>query len=222
MSDPSQDEPGQPHPESPARAKDEVYQEGKRPGAHPLVVVFGVIIGLWLVLWIFIPASKTKVSSPTSPTPSPYTGEVFEGAVMFRIEATIPALRVVTIVVPPQATDSQVAGLLTRFRQARLDQTLSTLLPATTPGHELGEIAIAEIYVFSDPTYAKPEAVEVLARGAHAPGHLYPQAIPFEVAMEQVRGHYRIDLNDPSDPDRASLGFADDSGVHSKQYRPLF
>ena len=58
--------------------------------------------------------------------------------------------------------------------------------------------------------------------GAQAPSNLYPQAIPFEVAMEQIRGHYRIDLNNTGNPDSASLGFADESGVHSKQYRKIF
>ena len=70
--------------------------------------------------------------------------------------------------------------------------------------------------------YAVADAVKVLSRGAHAPGELYPQAIPFEIAMEQVRGHYRIDLNDTSHPDQASLGFADESGVHSKHYKKIF
>lgn len=47
-------------------------------------------------------------------------------------------------------------------------------------------------------------------------------AVPFEIAMEAIRGHYRIDLNDTGNPDSASLGFADESGVHSKQYRKIF
>jgi len=62
----------------------------------------------------------------------------------------------------------------------------------------------------------------MLSRGAHAPGELYPSAVPFEVAMEHVRGHYRIDLNDTGHPDKASIGFADESGIHSKHYRELF
>jgi hypothetical protein len=40
--------------------------------------------------------------------------------------------------------------------------------------------------------------------------------------MEAVRGHYRIDLNDTGNPDTGSLGFADESGVHSKHYRRIF
>jgi hypothetical protein len=51
---------------------------------------------------------------------------------------------------------------------------------------------------------------------------LYPQAIPFEVAMEEIRGHYRIDLSNTGNPDSGSLGLADESGVHSNHYRKIF
>jgi hypothetical protein len=46
--------------------------------------------------------------------------------------------------------------------------------------------------------------------------------VPFEEAMEHVKGHYRIDLNDTGNPDSGSLGFADESGVHSRNYRRIF
>jgi len=61
-----------------------------------------------------------------------------------------------------------------------------------------------------------------LTKGAHAPDDLYSQAVPFEVAMEHIRGHNRIDLNNTGNPDSASLGFADESSMHSKQYRKIF
>ena len=201
------------------------YEEGKRAGAHPLVVIFGIIIGLWLLIAVFLPNPKRDRQGvvPENPENAQKTADDPEAApVMFRVAATVSDVNAVSIVVPQQATTSQIIGLLKRFRDARLNNTLSELIPPTTPGHKLGPHAVADIYIFSDPKYAEPEAVRVLARGAHAPGELYPQAIPFEIAMEQVRGHYRIDLHDTGNPDRASLGFADESGVHSKQYRRLF
>lgn len=198
------------------------YREGKRAGAHPFAVIIVVILGLWFATWIFTPSSKNTRATHPQPAPEMVAQDPDEGNVMFHVKATIPTLNVITIVVPKQATDSQVAGLIYRFRQARLENALSRFVPPTTPGHKLGDNVVAEIYVFSDPSFARAEAVEVLARGAHAPGHLYPQAIPFEAAMEHVRGHYRIDLNDTGHPDKGSLGFADDSGVRSKHYRPLF
>jgi hypothetical protein len=198
------------------------YQEGKRAGAHPLLVVLGVIIALWVLIYLYVPSGKQK---PGAAAPERIQGTIedADGApVIFKVNGTVPELNVITIVVPSQATDSQVIGLLKRFREARLANTLSNMLPPTPSGHKLGSHAVADIYIFSDPQYARPEAVSVLARGAHAPGDLYPQAIQFEVAMEQVRGHYRIDLNDTGNPDQASLGFADESGVHSKNFRRIF
>ncbi len=201
------------------------YEEGKRAGAHPLLVVLGVIGALWLLLSLYVPNPKDKQGVvPVNPEKAqPLIADEPEGApVIFKVKGAIPEVNAISVLVPREATESQVAGLLKRFRSARLTNSLTEHLPPTTPGHKLGSHAVAEIYVFSDPAYAGSTAVKVLARGAHAPGDLYPQAIPFEEAMEQVRGFYRIDLNDTSHPDKASIGFADESGVHSKHYRPLF
>ena len=222
MTDTSNDEPQQTERRHAPSTAEEPYQEGKRAGAHPFIVILSVILGLWFLLWLYIPSSKNKRATVPPPAPTITTEDVSGAPVTYHVKATIPELNVITVVVPPQATESQVVDLLSRFRKARLDNTLSSYLPPTTPGHQLGNNAVAEIYVFSDPHYATEEAVAVLARGAHAPGELYPRAIPFEVAMEHVRGHYRIDLYDTGNPDQGSLGFADESGVHSKNYRFLF
>ncbi|TKB70508.1 MAG: hypothetical protein E8D45_12890 [Nitrospira sp.] len=201
------------------------YEEGKRAGAHPLLVVLIVIGALWLLLALYVPSPKDKQGTvPVNPekAPSLMVAESDTSPIMFTVKATLPDVNAVSLVVPPQATDSQVAGLLKRLRASRLSNTLGEHIPPTTPGHKLGAHAVAEIYVFSESAYAGAEAVRVLARGAHAPGDLYPQAIPFEDAMERVRGFYRVDLHDTSHPDKASLGFADESGVHSKHYRSIF
>jgi hypothetical protein len=202
------------------------YEEGKRAGAHPAVVLFGVIIGLWLLIVMFIPNPKRDKQGtvPENPEALRHATEELDAApIIFSVGATVPEMNAISLVVPPQATASQIVGLLKKLREARLADTLNELnIPATTPGHKLGSHAIADVYIFSDRRYATPEAISVLSRGAHAPGGLYPQAIPFETAMEQVRGHYRIDLNDTGNPDRGSLGFADESGIHSQHYRRVF
>jgi hypothetical protein len=215
----------QDHPTSASESGNSPYEEGKRAGAHPLVVVFGVIVGLWLLIWIGLPNPKDKQGTvPFNPEAAQKTrGDEQEAApVIFKVQATVSDLNAVSLLIPAQATESQIVGLLRRFREARLADTLITMLPPTTPKHKLGEHAVADIYIFSDPAAASAETVRVLSRGAHAPGDLYPQAIPFEDAMEKVRGHYRIDLHDTGHPDRGSVGFADESGVHSKTYRPIF
>ena len=200
------------------------YEEGKRAGAHPLAVVLTVILGLWLVIWLASPKGKQTQAPPNPELASKALVEQQkdEAPIIFRVKATVKDFNAIGVLVPEQATDSQIAGLLNRFRQARLDNTLATLLPPTTPKHKLGEHAVADIFVFSDKKFVNTDAISVLSRGAHAPGELYPSAVPFEVAMEHVRGHYRIDLNDTGHPDKASIGFADESGIHSKRYRELF
>lgn len=200
------------------------YEEGKRAGAHPLVVVLSVILGLWFVIWLATPKGK-QTSAPVNPELASKTfadDEADAAPIMFRVKTTVKEFNAIGVLVPEQATDSQIAGLLKRFRQARLANRLTTLLPPTTPKHKLGEHAVADIFIFSDGKFVKADAIGVLSRGAHVPGELYPSAVPFEVAMEHVRGHYRIDLNDTGHPDKGSIGFADESGVHSKHYRALF
>ena len=197
------------------------YEEGKRAGLHPLLVLFGVILIMWLLINLAVPSGKQKQAA--GPEISQVGLDDPDAApVMYKVQTTLTEFNAVSSVVPAQVTTSQVVGLLKQFKQARLNQTLAGILPATSPGHKLGDQAVADLYIFSDPKYATAEVVGTLARGAHAPGNLYPQAISFEEAMEQVRGHYRIDLNDTSNPDTGSIGFADDSGVHSKQYRRIF
>ncbi|HSE59952.1 MAG TPA: hypothetical protein VLA99_14725 [Nitrospiraceae bacterium] len=201
------------------------YEEGKRAGAHPLVVIFSVIFGLWiLIFFVFAPGNKRDRPDASLGKPEIGSSHLDDeaSAVIFRVHATVPEYKAISLIIPPEATNSQIISLLKDFHAKRMDNSLTSLLPATTPGNTLGDHAIADIYLFSDPTYATPEVVGTLALGAHAPGGLYPSAIPFEVAMEQVRGRYQINLNNSDHPDRASLGFADESGVHSKNYKPIF
>lgn len=201
---------------------EEPYQEGKRAGVHPLLVVFGTLIGLWLFVALIVPSSRNKQATGTEGPSVSVIEDPDAVPVMFKVDTTIPDMNTLGLVVPSQATDSQIVALLKRLRDARLDGSLGQQLPATTPGHKLGDHAIANIFIFSDKQFADPDTIRTLARGAHAPGTRYPNAVPFEVAMEHVRGYYRIDLNDTGSPDTGSLGFADESGVHSKQHRRIF
>jgi hypothetical protein len=198
------------------------YQEGKRAGLHPLLVVFGILFGLWLFVALIVPSSRNKQSTGTEGPAVSAIEDPESAPVIFKMQTIILEMNAVGLVVPPQATDSQIAGLLKRLREDRLAGHLGDQVPATTPGHKLGDHAIADIYIFSDKHFAEADTIRTLTRGAHAPGTLYPGAVPFEVAMEAVRGHYRIDLNDTGSPDKGALGFADESGVHSKSYRRIF
>jgi hypothetical protein len=198
------------------------YQEGKRAGIHPLIIIASILLGLWLFVFLIVPSSKNKQAAGTEGPTGPIIEDPEAAPVLFKVQAVLSDVNAISLSVPPEATDSQVAGLLKQFKSDRLGGILTDLLPPTTPGHKLGDHAVADIYIVSDAQYAQADVIRTLTRGAHAPGELYPQAVPFEVAMEHIRGHYRIDLNDTGNPDSASLGFADESGIHSKQYRKIF
>ncbi len=201
--------------------------EGRRVGIHPLIVVFGLIFGLWLFTTLMIPKSK---NIPThGPGASPYATAPLPDIISsdliptFTVTGKIPAIHSITILVPQATTDSQVIALLQSFHKARLNHSLEGQLPATTPEDRLGAFAIADIYIFSKKHYAKPESAKALSRGAHAPGEFYPTSIPYEVAMEHVRGHYAINLYNKTQPEQASLGFGEDAtGVYSKRYQRVF
>ncbi|WP_447971180.1 hypothetical protein [Nitrospira sp. M1] len=203
--------------------------EGKRVGLHPALVLFGVIVGLWVFITLIIPKSKntdtpqSRGMPPESSKPLPDNSFSSDVVPIFKTKSTITEMNIINLTVPPATTDSQIVALLHHLKNARLNGTLSTFLPPTTPGDDLGEFSIAEIYIFSEPEYAVPEATEVLSRGAHAPGTLYPSSIPFEVAMEHVRGHYAINLHNRAAPDAGSLGFGEDeTGVYSKGFQKIF
>ena len=206
---------------------DESPTEGKRVGVHPIVVIFGVIIGLWLFITLIIPKSKNTRHQPGTPSSASQslTQDTVSSELVpsFQVSSAIPGMNSVSIVVPPETTDSQITALILHLRKARLDETLSTMLPPTTLGNELGDFAIADLYVFSESEYGVADAAQALGRGAHAPGEFYPSSIPYEVAMEHVRGHYSIDLHNRTNPESASLGFGEEAtGVYSKRFQRLF
>jgi len=201
--------------------------EGRRVGIHPILVVFGVIFGLWLFITLIIPKSKDTPTHGPGASPNavaPLPGIVSSDLIpSFNVTGKVIGMNALTVLVPSATTDSQIIALLQSFQKARLNDSLEGLLPATTPEDRLGAFAIADIYIFSEEEYANTESAKSLSRGAHAPGEFYPSSIPYEVAMEKVRGHYAIDLYNKTKPEQASIGFGEDAtGVYSKRYQRVF
>ncbi len=197
-------------------------------GLHPVLVIFGVIIGLWIFIQAIIPQSK-NIQPPQGNTAQPGRMPMLLKEPQstpippFRVTAHLDTMHAVSLLVPAQTTDSQIVALLHHLRESRKHHSLSSNLPATTPGNALGEFAIVDMYIFSDPEYAVAEAIHILSVGAHAPGDFYQRAIPYEKAMAHVRGHYAVNLHDQQRPEHASLGFGEDAtGLYSKRYLPVF
>lgn len=210
-----------------SQVSDEEPTEGRRVGVHPLIVVFGVIFGLWLFITLIIPKSKTNKIPGTEGTsinqgsgPAVLSSEVVP---TFEATGVVAGINAITLLVPLTTTDSQVIALLHYLKKHRVAGNLGTILPATTPEDKLGEFAIADIYIFSEERYAVGDAAKALGRGAHAPGEFYPSSITYEEAMEHVRGHYSIDLYNRNQPEQASIGYGEDAtGVYSKRYQRIF
>lgn len=207
--------------------KDEEPTEGRRVGAHPLFIIFGIIFGLWLFTMLIIPKSKNTSTQGPGASPNatvPLPGIISSDLVpSFTVTGKVAGIHSITLLVPQATTDSQVIALLQSFQKARLQHSLEGQLPATTPEDKLGAFAIANIYIFSEKQYADAASAKALSRGANAPGEFYPISIPYEVAMENVRGHYAINLHNKTKPEHASLGYGEDAtGVYSKRYLRVF
>jgi len=207
----------------------EPQEQNKRVGLHPAIVLFGVIIGLWLFIQAIIPKSKNIQPPQGNEVRSEQLALLLKEAESapvppVKVTAHVQGMNALSLLVPQQTTDSQVVALLNYLRRSRMDGSLASQVPATTPGNNLGEFAIADVYIFSDPKYAVPEAVEILSVGAHAPGDFYQSSIPFEIAMEQVRGHYAVNLNQKKSPRTGLPGIRrkKPTGLYSRRYQPLF
>jgi len=205
----------------------ENQETGKRVGIHPLIVLFGVIFGLWIFTQAIIPKSK-NIQPPQGPGSKAAESQLLEDAnsaivPAFKVTATVLDLNAMSILVPQETTESQIISLLYFLRDARKDGTLASLIPPTSPEDPHNKFSIADIYIFSDSTYAVAEAVQILAIGAHVPGEFYSPTVPYEVAMKHVRGHYTINSNERVTPEQASLGFGEEAtGLYSQRYKVVF
>ena len=100
---------------------DEEPTEGRRIGVHPLIVVFGVIFGLWLFVTLIIPKSKNipthgPGASPNSEAPLP--GIMSSDLVpSFTVTGNVVGMNAITVLVHPATTDSQVIALLQSSKQ---------------------------------------------------------------------------------------------------------
>ncbi len=192
-------------------------------GGHPIKAVIGGIVVLWLVLWVVIPNPKDQPVDPrtgmTERTPGMTSGTSNVPHVTSRAAAVLPEFNAAAVLVPPDTTNEQVAHLLQRFKRARIDETLVQYVPPTSKGDRLGPHAIADIYVFSESEWATPEALRALAKGPHSKDG----GLGFHDVVRHVRGYYAINLHEPENRDRGSLGYADEDGsTYGTAYTELF
>ena len=117
-------------------------EQNKRVGLHPMIVIFGVIIGLWLFVQAIIPKSKDIQPPQGNEVRSEQLALLLKEAESapvpsIKVTAHVQGMNALSLLVPRQTTDSQVVALLNHLRLSRKDGSLVSEMPATTPGNNL-------------------------------------------------------------------------------------
>ena len=206
----------------------EPQEQNKRVGLHPAIVLFGVIIGLWLFIQAIIPKSKNIQPPQGHEARSEQLALLLKEAESapvpsMKVTAHVQGMNAVSLLVPQQTTDSQVVALLNHLRRSRMDGSLASQVPATTPGNAWGNLPSPTCIFFPIQSTRCRRPLKFCPSGHMRQGDFYQSTIPYEIAMEQVRGHYSVNLNRKSQPEHASLGFGEKAtGLYSRRYQPLF
>ena len=135
----------------------------------------------------------------------------------------LPPLKVVgkdktaiSIVVPPQTTKEQLKALIYGFRKARNENTLSKMIPPTTPGGAYGNYAIVWIFVFSEPSWASTDKLKKFINVSLK----RPSDIKF--SKEYAR-HVRAEYYYAGAEEYGTIGYEDDiTSIRTKEYKKLF
>jgi hypothetical protein len=123
-----------------------------------------------------------------------------------------------SILVPPDTTREQIKELICEFRKARRANTISTMVPPTTPGEEYGDYAVMIIFVFSEPRWASAAKL----RDYWNPGISYSRTKTARKTHKEyekhIRGEYYYSIGSE---EYGSVGYSDRI-FSTKDYKRLF
>lgn len=119
---------------------------------------------------------------------------------------------VVHVLVSPQTTKAQLKALIFDFRKARKSNSLSTMIPSTTPGLD-DKYSILWLYIFSDPLWASEDMFKQFE-------HVDPRSSFNRAYVNQIKAFYYYDYTD-KDKEEGSLGYYD-GVVRSRCYKKIF
>lgn len=123
-----------------------------------------------------------------------------------------------SILVPPDTTREQIKQLICEFRRARRANTISKMIPPTTPGEEYGDYAVMIIFIFSEPRWASAAKL----RDYWNPGVSYSRAKTARKTHKEyekhIRGEYYYSIGSE---EYGSVGYSD-RVFHTKDYKRLF
>lgn len=179
----------------------------KQKKTNPLIAAVIIIVGFFAFV-IAVGEHNLKPSMPAM-TSIPIADKIPSFKIIGRTQTAL------SILVPENTNEDQLKALLFKFREARQSNTLSTLIPATTPSGQKGDYAIVWIFVFNEPDWAH---IDKLERFIDATG---PQDPYNETFGNHIRAEYYYGF-----PDRetGSIGYHDDSGsdFSTQDFQKLF
>lgn len=119
-----------------------------------------------------------------------------------------------SIVVPRNTTSEQLQALILQFRAATKSNSLSTMIPATTPGGQLGDYAIIWVLVLTDRGWASTDNLQrfINSSAESAPDKKYDK--------EYVK-HIKAEYFYSDSEEYGNLGY-DDGEYQSPNYKKLF
>ena len=121
---------------------------------------------------------------------------------------------VLSVVVPRNTTVEQLKALILQFRTARKSNSLSTMIPATTPGGQFGDYAIVWIFVFTERDWASADKLQrfITSSANSATDREYDRTFARHIKAEYLYSNLE---------EHGSLGY-DDGVARSSTYKKLF
>jgi len=121
---------------------------------------------------------------------------------------------VLSILVHRGATDEHIKALIYKFKETRLNNTMSKMISATTKGGAFGDYGIVWILIFSEPEWATQDKLQKFINSSAK----NPSNREFDIEYaNHIRGEYYYSFS----KEYGTLGY-DDGIVRSQLYQKLF
>jgi hypothetical protein len=131
-----------------------------------------------------------------------------------------------SLVVPPSTPKDQLKKLIYAFKEAKQNNTLSQMIPPTTPGGIKGQYAIIQIFVFDDPKWATEEILKKYLGANHPLVYSNNYKQKYEKFERQVSHHIKAYYwANPFGQEEGSIGISTESGgkrIVTPNYEKLF
>jgi hypothetical protein len=121
---------------------------------------------------------------------------------------------VLSIIVPQNTPPAQLKALILQFRNARKSNSLSTMIPATTPGGGLGDYGIVWVFVLTERDWATTERLQRFINSS-------AKSLADREYDKKYVKHLKAEYYYSGLEEYGSLGY-DDGVVRSPAYKKLF